>query len=140
MISLWQDFFIKLVFEHILVRSNICLECLTYVPPLAKTLLIHSPHLEKLLLYHFYFNFMLFVHTGHADFAFNQCSIFTEYCFQLLKKVKMVKFTPILFRFPTLKKKTQQNFSFLPLSDLPHPLTLLENSACCIKSECHEKK
>ena len=51
----------------------------------------------------------------------------------------MVKFTHILFRFPTLIKKTQQNFPFLPLGDLPHPLTLLENPACCIKSECHEK-
>ena len=41
----------------------------------------------------------------------------------------MVKFTPIFFRFP-----------FLQLGDLPHPLMLLKNPACCIKSECHEKK
>ena len=52
----------------------------------------------------------------------------------------MVKSTPILFRFSTLNKKTQPNFLFLPLGDLPYPLTLLENPVCCIKSECHEKK
>ena len=48
MTSLWQDFLIKVVFEHILVRSDICLECLTYIPPLPKNMLIPSPHLEKL--------------------------------------------------------------------------------------------
>ena len=107
MTSLWQDLLIKVVFEHILLRSDICLECQTYVPPLPKNMLILYPHLEKLspsttprspppqkklpiqlqslLLYNFCFNFILFVHTGHADFAFNQCSISTECCFQLKK-------------------------------------------------------
>ena len=85
------------------------------------------------------FDFIFFVRTSHTDFAFNQFSISTECCFEILKKVEMVKFTPILFRFPTLNKKTQQNFQFLQLGDLPHPLTLLKNPTCCIKSECHEK-
>ena len=31
--------------------------------------------------YHFHFNFILFVHTGHVNFNFNQCSTFTERCF-----------------------------------------------------------
>ena len=30
---------------------------------------------------HFYLNFILFVHTGHAKFDFNQYIIFTKYCF-----------------------------------------------------------
>ena len=51
----------------------------------------------------------------------------------------MVKFTPILFKFPTLNKKAQENFSLLPLGDLSYPLMLLENPVCCIKSECYEK-
>ena len=29
---LWQDFLIKVVFEHALVRSDICLKCLTNIP------------------------------------------------------------------------------------------------------------
>ena len=29
----------------------------------------------------FYFNFILFWHTGHANFDFNSCSVFTECCF-----------------------------------------------------------
>ena len=48
MTSLWQDILIKVIFEHILVRSDICLECLTYVPPLPKNMLIPFPHLEEL--------------------------------------------------------------------------------------------
>ena len=40
------------------------------------------------------FNFILSLHTGHANFNLNQCSIFTEYCFWALKKVQMVKITP----------------------------------------------
>ena len=32
-------------------------------------------------LYHFYLNFILFVHTGHVNFDFNRCSVFTECCF-----------------------------------------------------------
>ena len=48
MLCLWQDFLIKVAFEGTLVRSVICFECLTYVPPLAKYLLIPSPpHLAK---------------------------------------------------------------------------------------------
>ena len=30
---------------------------------------------------HFYFNFILFVHTGHTNCDFNQRSILTEYCY-----------------------------------------------------------
>ena len=29
----------------------------------------------------FYLNFIVFVHAGHANFKFNQFSIFTECCF-----------------------------------------------------------
>ena len=31
----------------------------------------------------FYFTFILFVHTVHANFDFDQCSIFSECCFYL---------------------------------------------------------
>ena len=41
----------------------------------------------------FYLNFILSVHTGHPDFDFNWCSIFTKYFFSF-EKVWMVKTTP----------------------------------------------
>ena len=66
------------------------------------------------------FDFILFVCTSHTDFAFNQFSISTECCFEILKKVEMVKFTPILFRFPTLNKKKPAKFS-IPLTGGPTP-------------------
>ena len=34
------------------------------------------------------------MHTGHANFDFNWCSIFTKRSFLVLKKVRMVKITP----------------------------------------------
>ena len=37
--------------------------------------------LWSLPLYHSYFNFILFVHTGHANFDFYWHSVFTECCF-----------------------------------------------------------
>ena len=36
-----------------------------------------------LLLHHFYFNLILFVHIAHPNFDFNRCAIFTQCCFQL---------------------------------------------------------
>ena len=39
----------------------------------------------------FYFNFILFWHTGHANFDFNWSSVFTECCFELWKKFKSSK-------------------------------------------------
>ena len=61
-----------------------------------------------MLLYHFYFNFILSVHIGHANFDFNQSSIFTEYCFQhstgqnhfLLHSYHLIKIPPA--KFPIL--------------------------------------
>ena len=38
-----------------------------------------------LLLHLFYFNFILFVHTGHANFDFHQGSLFTKCCFSFEK-------------------------------------------------------
>ena len=59
------------------------------VPAPAKCLLIPQPWnwfwLQSLLPYHFYFSFILFVHTGHANFNLNRCSVFTECHFQLWK-------------------------------------------------------
>ena len=42
--------------------------------------------------YHFNFNTILILplHTGHCNFGFNQCSVFTECCFLSLKKVWMI--------------------------------------------------
>ena len=98
--SILHDFFmvrlfIKVVFKYILVRADICLKCLTYVPPTSH-LLLPSPHLEKVSPsitpnFNFscnrwsciFFKFILFLHIGHADFTFNQCSISTGFCFKL---------------------------------------------------------
>ena len=49
--------------------------------------------------YHFYFNFVLFVHIGHANFDFNWCSIFTECCFWFWKRFKWSK-SILLLSFP----------------------------------------
>ena len=37
-------------------------------------------NLEYLSILQLYFNSIIVVHTGHANFDFNQCSIFTECC------------------------------------------------------------
>ena len=37
--------------------------------------------LLPLLFYHFYFTFILFVHSGHVTFSFDHCSVLTECCF-----------------------------------------------------------
>ena len=55
--------------------------------------------------YHFCFNYILFV---HANFDFNQCSIFTKYCFQLWM-VWMVTITSSDSNHP-ITKSPQQNF------------------------------
>ena len=44
-----------------------------------------------ILMYYFHFTFALFAYTGHANFDFNQYSIFTDCCFA---KVWTVKKTP----------------------------------------------
>ena len=46
---------------------------------------------QVLLLYHFYLNFVLFVHTDHANFDFNRCSIITKCYFQLQKRFEWTK-------------------------------------------------
>ena len=35
--------------------------------------------------HHFYFDYILFIYRGHANFDFKQCSIFTEFVFNLEK-------------------------------------------------------
>ena len=35
--------------------------------------------------YHFYFDYILFIYKGHANFDFKQCSIFTEFVFNFEK-------------------------------------------------------
>ena len=66
------------------------------------------------------------VQVKKTDFAFNQFSISTECCFEILKKVEMVKFTPILFRFPTLNKKNLAKFSIPPTGGPPPSLNAIE--------------
>ena len=43
------------------------------------------------VLYHFCFSFILFWHTGHINFDFNWCLVFTECCFQLWKSFESPK-------------------------------------------------
>ena len=57
-----------------------------------------------MLLNRYYFIFILFTHKVHANFRFNQCSIYTECFFLALKKIQMVKITPrqiLITRQPT---------------------------------------
>ena len=44
---------------------------------------------------------MVFVHTGHVNFNFNKCSLITEYCFQLSRRLKWSE--SLLVRFPLPK-------------------------------------
>ena len=131
MTSLCQDFLIKVVFEHILVRSDVCLECLTYVPPLPKNMLIPSPHLEKL-------SPSITIHPKKNNFIFRcshcSCTIFILTSYSLYTQVMLILLLinvqylqnaafslknsrngqiPPFFRFPTPNKKNQQNFPFL---------------------------
>ena len=52
----------------------------------------------SLFLYHFNFNFIIFVHKEYANFHFNRCSVFTECCFWLWKRFEWSK--SLLVRFP----------------------------------------
>ena len=63
---------------------------------------------------HFYLNFMLFARAGHANFDFNQCSIFTECCFYLWKRLKWSK--SLFLRFPPPDKVIHPS-----KISLPHP-------------------
>ena len=91
------------------------LENLFILPPLSNN--FHVIFQQKLIFSCSHCSFILFVLTGHANFDFNQCSIFTECCFQFWKRLEWSK--SLLFRFPPPDKKfPQQNFPF------PHPLRL----------------
>ena len=65
----------------------------------------------------FYLNFILSVHTGHPDFDFNWCLIFTEYFFSF-EKVWMVKTTP--HQIPTH-----------PIKKLPWPIISHSSAPWC---------
>ena len=83
-------------------------------------------------LYHFYFNLILFAHSGHVGFNFNQYWMFTECCFYLLKRFEQSK--SLLFRFPQPNKKfpTQQNLQLLFLVGIfNYPWTLFAKSLIC---------
>ena len=70
-----------------------------------------------MLLYYFYFNFILAVYTGQANFDFNQRSIFTECCVQLRKRFEWSKSLHV--RLPPPYRK-------IPPGQIsqPHPLPL----------------
>ena len=79
--------------------------------------------LVVLLIYHFYFTFILFVHTGHANFNFSQCSIFTEHCFLALKKVQIVKSHSSSYSHHPIKNSSSKIFDPPPLQGIPPPPT-----------------
>ena len=86
-----------------------------------------------LYLYHFYFNFIFFVHTGHAYFNFNQRVIFTECCFWPLKRFKWSKW---LLRF-SLSYKLQNFPSPSSEGESPHPYLVnpgQRHTGTCIES------
>ena len=135
MISLWQNFFIKVVFEHILVRSDYPKIC-SFSPP----------HLEK---------FSLSI-TPSENFIFScsncSCTIFVLTSYSSYTQVMLILlifniYRMFFFNFKKSRngqihsssdsqhpiKKFQQNLPFLPLGDLSRLLTLLENPSCCIK-------
>ena len=69
---------------------------------------------------HLYFHFILFVHTGYANFYFNGCSIFTECCFYLWKRFEWSN--SLIIRFTPHDKKSPHSTKFL--IPPPHPLLL----------------
>ena len=74
-------------------------------------------------MYHFCFNFILFGHTGHANFGFNWCSAFTESYFQLWKRYDWSK--SLFLRFPLPGKKIPPAKFLIPycyLENLDHPV------------------
>ena len=83
--------------------------------------------LQLLFLYHFYFNFKLILRTGYANFDFNQCTIFTECCFQFWKRFEWSKSLPFWL--------LQRSFNLFPQwGDSPHPLTLFAKLWRCSSS------
>ena len=63
----------------------------------------------------FYLNFILFVNTRYANLYFNQCSIFTEYCFQLLNRMEWVELSPCQITTTCqISKSPHQNSLFSP--------------------------
>ena len=71
--------------------------------------------LQQSLLYHFYFNFVLFVHTDHANFDFNRCSTFTKCCFQLSQPLRLPLsgFSQMVGKGPNLFAYSNLNSTFL---------------------------
>ena len=67
-------------------------------------------------MYHFYFNFIHFVHTGQANFDFNQCSILTECCFWPWKRFEWSK---SLLRFPPSCKLKISHFQWRGTPPIP---------------------
>ena len=81
-----------------------------FIPSLPKA---NSPH-------SICFNFILFWHTGHANFDFNWCSVFTECCFLVLKKVRIAKITPPGHRHLGKKIPPSNIFNYLPCITYHH--------------------
>ena len=52
-------------------------------PPLNNNFHVISQKISSCsqLLYYLHFTFVLFAYTGHANFDFNQCLVFTDSCF-----------------------------------------------------------
>ena len=75
--------------------------------------------LQSLLLYFFHFTHVLFAYIGHANFDFNQCSIFTDCCFQHWKRFEW----SLLLRFSSTHKTIP--FSLSKFSIPPLRLTVM---------------
>ena len=77
---------------------------------------------QSLLLYHFYLNFILFVHSDYVNFNCNQCSIFTEPCFQLWKRFEWSKSLLVRFLQSNKKLPLKQNLQLSSLGEFsPNP-------------------
>ena len=89
-----------------------------------------------IVLYHFYFNFVLFVHVGHANFDFNQCSLLTEWCFQLFKRLELSK--SLLLRFSPPDEKSPSAAKF-PIPTLSGQIFTLPVKAIWKTLQCHSR-
>ena len=80
-------------------------------------------------MFHFYMNFILFVHTGHGNFNFNRFSISSEYSQNILFSFEKgsSRSKSLLISFSRLSEIPQQIFH--PLSNMgepPYPLHYLK--------------
>ena len=80
----------------------------------------------------FLFNFILFWHTGHANFDFNWCSVFTECCFSFEKGLNHQNHSSSGSHHPVKNSPTLRG----ECTPHPHPLPLF-GKPCTLSHHCH---